>query len=60
MVNVKLHSFVFSILLVEVVLFQLFIRVLKLLKFSDDFAWYDEEFSTFGPMYLKLCVPNLT
>ena len=23
------------------------------LKFSDDFIWYDKEFQTFGPRYIK-------
>ena len=29
-------------------------------RFSEDFIWYGKGFQTFGPMYLKLFVPNLT
>ena len=35
-------------------------RVLKMVRFSEDFIWYGKEFQTFGPGYLKLFVPNLT
>ena len=44
----------------QVVPFQLFMRVLELLKFSDDFILYDKEFQTFGSRDLKLFVPSLT
>ena len=42
------------------VLVPILIRVLKLLKFSNDFWWYDKELKTFRPRYLKFFVPNLT
>lgn len=34
------------------------IRVLKLLKFSEDFIWYGKEFQAFGPRYFHFYVPN--
>ena len=44
----------------QTVPFQFFIRVLKMVKFSEDFIWCGKEFQTFGPRYLKPFVPYLT
>ena len=48
------------ILHLQTVPFQFFIRVLKMVRFPEDFMWYDKEFQIFGSRYLRPFAPNLT
>ena len=58
--NVSVQFHFLHILHVQTVPSLFFVRVLKIVKFSEGFMWYDKEFPTFGPRYFKLFIPNFT